>query len=221
MGEESANGGWFGRLRNARGAVHATRDMLRIVEEARASARSSDSDESAADMLRAKVSGHTEEAITAAIEHLRILKKEFVEDRAYRLLSAVREGRAVSPVDSESRALLDDQEQLGRMSLIGGFKRLIELEPALEQVSRDDAAASATATSATKITRRQSDLRPLVGPEARGSDPLLKSELAYSVALEYLAAREAGTLDERPYFERPRRVFHSQLRWESDGHDPD
>ncbi|MGZ4201105.1 MAG: hypothetical protein ACXVRH_03490 [Thermoleophilaceae bacterium] len=120
-------------------------------------------------------------AISDAVEELGRKRESFIDDRAYRLLSAAMTGSAVRPIDPAMADLFRREEQLGRMPLKEAFEQLAALQPRL---------------------RDAKETSELVGYGAGDADPLLRSDLAASVVSLYGKAMRGFPVDvERPYFE--------------------
>jgi len=160
------------------------------------------------------------DGIAAAVDALRRRRADFIGDRAFRLLDAVARNAPVEPIAAEKITLFAQEAELGRLPLPEAYARLVELEPRLDRV----AVRSRREVSETHTTPRmrlfsmidqgkthRSELRGLVGPCAQHGEPLMRSELALSIALQlqYLAVMR-GELPQdassSSYFSSRRRV---------------
>jgi hypothetical protein len=72
-------------------------------------------------------------------------RDDYVDDRAYRLLSAAAAGCAVQPIPAERADLFVAEAALGRQPLEEAFDRLAEAEPRLEDIRRQVSSKSAGA----------------------------------------------------------------------------
>lgn len=172
------------------------------------------SDEEAAQQLRQEVQKHRR-GRQAALRVLAGGRSEFDSDRAYRLLRAVVKKTPVDPSPTTMRDLFASEEALGRLPLEDAFSRLEQLEPALSRLrpNEDRAIPEISQNSdAAKIS-----VSTLLGPLAHHTNPLIRSQLALSVASQYLAIL-GGDLQfgdvRTPYFSAPRRmVVRSTAIW--------
>lgn len=153
--------------------------------------------------LREQIQLHPRGA-RSALSLLGLTRDEFASDRAYRLLEAAIKNVSVEPVRGEMTDLFSREEKLGRLPLRDAFASLEQLEPALksyEQVS--------TGAAHDRQTARHS-IGALVGPTASNDDPLIRSQLALSVASQFLAivldgASNLGDIN-TSYFSSPRKL---------------
>jgi hypothetical protein len=170
-------------------------------------ARSSLDDEHAKRELERDVVGYHDgvrEAATALGKH----RTEFVTDRAFRLLDAVLREAPVQAISPEYRDTFLREEELGRINVTSAFERLVAIEPRLGEC--------AGALLQTLLPNQENDkfsfgeqLSTLVGPGAQHPDPLVRSQLALSIASYYIAIVEgklpSDTKDEA-YFSARRRL---------------
>ena len=187
-----------------------------FVAAARDAAYSRDGDEDARNELirrtdlRSKL--ETEAAgVWDAVEWLGRDRGDYIGDRAYRLLTAAVAGLPVRPIDQAVAELFAREEHLGRQPLEQAFEELAALEPKLLDVRSRLTAARPPANQSTKQRSPQAidALKGLVGVTSASPDPLLKTDLAHSIALQYLTVVTTGAPDgERttPYFDAPRKA---------------
>ena len=71
------------------------------------------------------------EAVQFALDELRPRRADFLDDRAYRILQAVRTGQPVAPVDPAWEEDFREQERLARLPLREAFAALADLAPGL------------------------------------------------------------------------------------------
>jgi hypothetical protein len=111
-------------------------------------------------------------------EALRILsmrRHAFLDDRAYRLLAAVAQNAPVLPIDKAAADLFESEEKLGRASLVAAYALLAEHVPRLNDVKHMAA------------DEQKRELGCLLGPASSHGNLLVRTELALSVATQYLA----------------------------------
>lgn len=127
-------------------------------------------------------------------------------DRSHRLLQAAIADGAVAPLTESERtrlALLDDFAEL---AVSAQWRRLTELEPGLAGLTGslpvEQLARHLTSTEVLDLPlqerepirvarqaareRLKSELVPLVGPQSSADNPILRSQIAFRAALEYL-----------------------------------
>jgi hypothetical protein len=139
------------------------------------------------------------EAIVELAEH----RNSYLDDRAYRLLTAVVDGTAVRPIDPAVRDQFLAEAQLGHMSLGDAFEQLVSLEPRLGEFVRRQSEGSPPKQGWSR-TKDGSELH-LVGRFAESPYDLVKTDLASSVVREYVGAGAYGSAprdDPTPFFER-------------------
>lgn len=139
-------------------------------------------------------------------------RDDYVDDRAYRLLSAAAAGSAVQPIPPEREDLFVAEEALGRLPLEEAFAQLAEAEPRLEDVRRQVSSKSAGAERfecAALPAEINKELVQLIGGAARKEDELLHTSLASRIVHQYLRLL-AGDSREGPatvaYFDHPRKT---------------
>jgi hypothetical protein len=138
-----------------------------------------------------------------AIIELAKLRNNYLDDRAYRLLTTAVDGTAVRTIDPALRDQFLAEAQLGHMSLNDGFEHLASLEPRLREFVRRQSDRPAPKQGWSR-TKEGSDLH-LVGRFAENPHDLVKTDLASSVVRESVAARAHGPTprdDPTPFFER-------------------
>jgi hypothetical protein len=152
-------------------------------------------DEAACAQLRESTRGQPH-GIRSALSVFGSSRDEFDSDRAYRLLQAVVSGGEVLPMTPRLRERFEGEARLGRMPMSEAVGFLRELQPALPDLR------SVSAIS----------LNAVLGPRAEHSDMLVCSQLALSIATQYLAIvngrRDLGSTD-TAYFAVPRKIVVS------------
>jgi hypothetical protein len=157
-------------------------------------------DEEAKVELRGAIGAHPA-GVEPTVRHLR--RDSYVNDRAFRLLSAAAEGAPVAPMPSESAELFERERELGQMPMRGAFALLKRLEPTLDELERD--------VEAGRLPVRESGFSTSGVPLGRTvahEDPLLRSGLALNIAVCYLdvtAGSDRSTDLDTPYFSAPRK----------------
>lgn len=182
-----------------------------LVQTARQSAGSGLDDDAACAELRTRLP-RDPESVRDAIEHLAELRTSYLDDRAYRLLTAAVDDSPVRPIDPAVREQFLAEAQLGRMSLTDAFAHLVSLEPRLHDLAERRSQDPAPKRSGFSISRPEPRL---VGPLADSPHPILNADLARSVVVEYLAVTRDGREPDRdltPFFERRRRTFTGTFR---------
>jgi hypothetical protein len=151
------------------------------------------SDRSAAESLRLEISDIGGDVLDREIGHW-VSRENYLDDRAFRLLVAAREGDGlVAPIDPEKHVRFEQEATLGRLPMADAFARLADVEPEL----------GALKESALRKKVRSRDLSSLVGPGARRPNPVLSSDTAMKIALIYLGDCARGRDgDPRSYFDR-------------------
>jgi hypothetical protein len=155
--------------------------------------------------LRKRLSEHPRSA-GDAIEHLGGLRTTYLYDRAYRLLTAAVDDRAVRTIDPAVRDQFLAEAKLGRLPLMDGFEYLASLEPRLRELPPRPLADLRQKRSG--FTSGPSEPR-LVGAWAESPHPVLNTDLAASVVMTYLAVKGGGRdvdHDATPFFERRQRT---------------
>jgi len=142
-----------------------------------------------------------------AIQHLGALRTSYLDDRAFRLLTAAVGGTPVRPIDPAVQEQFLAEARLGRMSLTAAFEHLASLEPRL----RDEAVGPARnpRTGGSRLTVGRSEPR-VVGPWADSPHPIVNTDLAAGVVREYAAVTGGGRnpdTDPTPFYERKKRSF--------------
>lgn len=184
-------------------AVERNQRKMDVVEVACTVAASGLDDNAACAELRARLLASSGPA-RDAVEHLAALRTTYVDDRAYRLLTAAIDDAPVRPIDPAVRDQFAAEAKLGRMSLTDAFEYLVSLEPRLR-----------ARPPADRRSRRggfsfESSEPPLVGPWAVSHNAVVNTELAADVVREYWALTRSGCSpepDSTPFFERKRRTF--------------
>lgn len=137
------------------------------------------------------------DGVRTAHEALRMDRAEFVTDRAFRLLDAVVRDTSVDAISTLKIDVFTREAELGRTSVELAFRQLAEMEPRLDEFVQSRGEAP---------TIRLSEL---VGPNAQHPDPIMRSQLALSIATHYLAVLSGKLPAEdrtEAYFSAHRRV---------------
>jgi hypothetical protein len=146
-----------------------------------------DCDDEAARALLAQEVAPGQGDSEAALKLLGRNRDEFLPDRAFRLLYAVAHRLPVEPMRGETQEPFRREERLGKLPLATAYTELVELEPRLS-----DAESSKPSSSETPAGM---PLSMLLGPNAQHSDPLVRSQLALSIAAQHEAVVR-GELDQ-------------------------
>jgi hypothetical protein len=152
------------------------------------------------------------EAVRDAIEHLAALRTSYVDDRAFRLLTAAVDDTPIRPIDPGVREQFLAEALLGRMSLNDAFAHLVSLEPRLQDLVERRSGHPAVRRSGFSVGRSEPEL---VGPLADSVYAVVNTDLARGVVVEYLAVTRDGLerdQDPTPFFERKRRTFTGTFR---------
>ncbi len=139
-------------------------------------------------------------------------REDYIDDRAYRLLSAAASGTAVQPIPPERAGLFAREEAIGRMPLEDAFALLAESEPRLLDLQRRarESAASGQPAGYKLPEDISNPLHQMVGGGAEVDDALLRTVLATSIAHQYLGVVAGDTRfgpAEVPFWELPRKRF--------------
>jgi hypothetical protein len=160
--------------------------------------------------LQAEIKNHKRGG-AHALKTLKLTRAEFQYDRAYRLLKSVLSNEEVGPMPTHSAYLFEREWQLGRAPLREAFEHLKLLEPRLHDIEINSLSVARQSVTES-VTQRQAvrrRLNALLGPISQHPDAIVRSQLALSVASQYLAIltgdTELGDLD-TPYFEAPVRT---------------
>jgi len=208
--------GWLGsavmKRIEAMPAVQAAKEHSERVSPAQRAAREAAygprDDEAAKVELAGRVADEAQALKEAAVD-LAKRRDDYIDDRAYRLLSAAAAGTAVQSIPPERRELFTAEEAIGRMPIEQAFRHLAEIEPRLLDVERQARGASVADNGGLPVDMARR-LRSLVGGAAERDDELLRSNLASSIAQHYLRVlagdSRCGSPD-MPFFENPRKTF--------------
>jgi hypothetical protein len=169
-------------------------------------------DEAARNMLSEQLQADRAALKEATIDLAR-RRDDYINDRAYRLLSAAAAGTAVLPVPPERTDLFAAEEKLGRLALESAFDSLAELEPCLLDMRDQVRTLSPRGTDATCApvpAHIKQQLAELFGRAAADEPEVLHTSLATSIAHQYLQLlagdTRAGPADVA-YFDHPRKMF--------------
>jgi hypothetical protein len=141
-----------------------------------------------------------------AIKHLGAPRTSYLDDRAYRLLTAAVDGTPVRPIDPAVFEQFSAEARLGRMSLSNAFAYLVSLEPRLADEQARRAEERHTRRNGFSVGRSEPDI---VGAWAESPHPVLNTDLAAGVVREYSAVTRGGRIpgdDTTPFFERTKRT---------------
>jgi hypothetical protein len=174
----------------------------------RAVAGTGDSDEAACAAVR-QCLPEDRSLIVSTARRLGADRTSYLNDRAYRLLTATVAAAPVRPIDPAVRGLFEAERELGRCPLSGAFERLASREPRLRPDAATEWDEHERSRRAVREGRRLPSVRGrrprLTGMHAEGADPLLHTALASSVAREYAIVTQGGRRDDEdptPFFER-------------------
>ena len=181
----------------AQTAIAQAKRQMAVVKIARAAAGSPAEDELACTDLRERLPEDAE-AVSGATKHLAALRTSYLDDRAYRLLTAVVEAMPVRAIDPVVRDQFLAEAKLGRMPLEDAFEYLASLEPRLRNLPPASRAANkeqlwSPRAGAGWATRRESPadrehrprrrhragisrLQPDRASRANRSNPLLRAQ---------------------------------------------
>jgi hypothetical protein len=123
-------------------------------------------------------------------------------------LSAAAAETAVQSIPPERRELFSGEEAIGRMPIEQAFHRLAGIEPRLLDIERITRSAEVDAGGSLPPDVDRC-MRSLVGGAAERDDELLRSNLASSIAQQYLrvlAGDSRSGSPDIPYFENPRKM---------------
>jgi hypothetical protein len=147
------------------------------------------------------------------------MRRDSIDDRAYRLLAAVAADSPVAPIRPELAELFAREEALGRIPMQQAFEQLAEIEPGLRDLSRQ--AAAAANSGGSEDWGLPKDLRErvndLLDGGARSDDALLHSNLATSIVEQYLLILAGDTRVGTPevsYFDAPIKRVVTRVRGE-------
>lgn len=196
-------------------AVQAQMERSERVSPAQRAARelaySSLDDEAAKDALAERLKADAEVLKEATI-HLARRRDDYINDRAYRLLSAAAVDTAVQPIPPERQELFAEEEAIGRMPIEQAFQSLSELEPCLIDVKRRAEAGTRDADGdgcgLPECLRKE--LHGLVGGGASEHHELLRTSLATSIVHQYFLQLTGSTRLGSPstaYFDSPTKHF--------------
>jgi len=198
-------------------AMARSKRVAPIQHAAHRAAESSLDDEAARNTLSEQLEADPAVVREATIELSR-RRDDYIDDRAYRLLSAAGAGTAVLPVPPERTDLFAAEEKLGRLALESAFDSLAELEPRLLEM-RDQVRApgprGSDADCAPVPAHIKQRLAELFGGGAADEPELLRTSLATSIVHQYLQLlagdTRAGPADVA-YFDHPRKTFVASHR---------
>ena len=179
-------------------AVQAQMERSKRVSPSQRAARelaySSLNDEAAKTALAERLSADAGVLKEATIDLAR-RRSDYIDDRAYRLLSAAAAGTAVQPIPPECQELFAEEEAIGRMPIEQAFQHLSGLEPRLIDVKRQAQAGTQDGEGGAcgLPEHLRKELHGLVGGGASDDHELLRSALATSVVHQYLLQLAGNT----------------------------
>lgn len=159
--------------------------------------------------------------IRAAVQRASITRSDYLSDREFRLLAAIADGGPVRPIDPALADLFEQERELGQMPLADAYAHLAELKPRLLTLENEpvpprppDNADSDARKRAWKARGAYEDrLEHLVGIAANKNVPILRSDIAAGIVMQYLDVK-AGLMPGKltdSYFNAPRRHVSASL----------
>jgi hypothetical protein len=183
-------------------------------------ARSGSSDDVAKETLARDIASTPQTAVAAALARLERSQGHvsYLRDRAKRLLQAAWSGEPVEMMPSENLEVFQREMRLGGMPMGDAYMELSKTEPgllALQKMvadrsalgSRQGAAGESVSINSKREIRRRAG--ELVGPRSKQHDPLMRSNMALSIAHRYLYALGGDATfgdSQTPYFSAPNTV---------------
>ena len=172
---------------------------IRIQRAARSQARLDVSDEAARDALRGELSdlpaGSVEEELSSWWP-----RDSFIDDRAYRLLVAIRDDIPVPGIEPAQRELFELEQTLGRLPLPDAFERLADIDPTLR-----------TLENGPQMRDRKGITRVLRQLEKNPSE-VLRGRLASSIVMGHVSQQSrGGDYDPTPIFDRNQSHLHGSM----------
>lgn len=134
-------------------------------------------------------------ATLSYVAEVRAASPEYITDRAYRIITAAIENRSPAPVRPEDAEIFERQRGLGWQPLEDAFEQLAISVPELREIARDASRRVGKDKGKEQrgnIADLQRRVRRLVGPRSGHSDPLVRSDLARSIAIRYVNAVAGG-----------------------------
>jgi hypothetical protein len=124
----------------------------------------------------------------------------FVDDRAYRLLVAIRDRSPVPEIELSQRELFAQEQRLGRLPLPDAFAQLAELDPTLRTLEKDPQ------------IRKPKALTRVVRQLEKNPSELLSGKLARSIVVCHLGQQGSGrSYNPTPILERNQHHIHGSL----------
>jgi hypothetical protein len=191
--------------------TRVTMDQREIYRKALKLACSEMSDRDAVGELRSIVGIVGERMARQSLSELGDGREEYMTDRAYRLLEAAVDGEPVEAPPAELAGLFAREDALGRLPIGLAVERLTELEPRLKDVWPADVPDGGEASWSNDAPRA---VKELLGPRMENPDPLVRSNLALSIASHFLALDKEGANprdSETSYFSANRRRVVKRL----------
>lgn len=204
-------------------AVQAQKERSDRISPAQRAAREgaySSLDDEAAKLALARRLEADSKVLNEATIDLSRHRDDYIQDRAYRLLSAAATGTAVQATPPERQALFAEEAALGRMPIEQAFARLAEMEPRLLEVQRQAQRGSPDGDPEESglLKRLNEKLRGLVGGGASRHHELLRTNLASSIVHQYMWQLTGATQFGSPstaYFDSPTKQFVASVAFGS------
>ncbi len=191
-----------------RAAMERAPRLMALVTDTQEMAGSGLDDEVACATLRGRLP-EDPELVEEAIAHLAKIRTNYLDDRAYRLLTAAVRGDAVRPIDPAVRDQFLEEAKLGRMPLNDAFERLASLEPRLHDIPPPEMPDPRLLEGKTWTISSRSDpssemTAKLLGPIADTPHAILSTDLARAIVSTHLKVRARGLpdTDPTPFYER-------------------
>jgi len=196
-------------------AVQAQKERSERVSPAQRAARKlaySSQDDETAKLALAELLEVDANVLREATIDLARRRDDYIDDRAYRLLSAAAAGTQVQPIPPERQELFAEEEAIGRMPIEQAFQRLAELEPRLigvEHLAEGDG-QDEDGDACGLPQRLRKELLGLVGGGADEHHELLRTTLATSIVNQYFLQLAGNARMGDPsvaYFDSPTKHF--------------
>jgi hypothetical protein len=179
-----------------------------LADAARAAAGTGAADEEACAALRRRLPPD-HGLVATAMNDLARDRTGYLNDRAYRLLTAAAVPAPVRPIGPDVCERFEAERALGRQSLTDAFETLAALEPRLRdeaaRIWESHALEMQAAREGKRTPRERRRRAALTGRHAEGADPRLRTDLASLVTCEYAIVTRGGQCpdaDPTPFFER-------------------
>jgi hypothetical protein len=173
--------------------VITTKRSDRIIAYAKRLANEGREDDAAVDELVAAVGRHHHELVVAG-RYFHVsgqYKEDRIANRAERLIHAAMNRSSVSPPSESDETVLSALEGLGQLDAATAFDRLAQGQTGLRDLKDelDRGSFNQEPDSALDFRLHLRDrLAPLVGPQSTNADPVLRSNMALELSVDYLAS---------------------------------